>query len=202
MGVGGLWLAMTLVEKRKLLFVHIPRNAGKSVSYALRRNAGGKKVLWEHARLCDAHFKIKKYTKFCVVRNPWERMVSLYNFLCQFKDTYEPRKGKSRKVSELGGMGFTRWLVDRGKKSHNIITSDTPQTRWMMRHGRFAMDHVIRFENLAEEFVQVTGLPLETLKSTHKTEHKEYQSYYTKESREFVERAFAKDIKRWGYSFE
>ena len=192
---------MTRTRKHKLLFIHIPRTAGRSISAALRRELDGTKVAWEHAKLKDANFNIRPYTKFCVVRNPWERLVSQWRYLIQEKKTYEPRNGHRRKVSELSEKSFSWWLINHGKKSHNIVTSDTPQFSWMTKSGKFAMDHVIRFENLVEGFCGVTGLPADTLPITHKTEHCEYQKYYDKASREFVKRVFARDIKMWGYKF-
>ena len=122
-------------------------------------------------------------------------------FLQTEKRTYETRHNKRRKASELPKMPFSWWLINHGKKSHNLITTDIPQMRWMTKNGRIVMDHVIRFENLVEGFCDVTGLPADALPITHKTEHNEYQKYYDKASREHVKRVFAKDIKRWGYKF-
>lgn len=193
---------MIITKKKKFLFVHIPRCAGKSIVTALKDKYGTRKMAWEHARIKDARFNIKGYTKFCVVRNPWERMVSMWSFLCQFKPVYENRHNKRRKWDELRGNSFEWWLIHQGKRSHNLITSDIPQMSWMVKNGRFVMDHVIRFENLAEDFSDITGLPTDVLPVTHKTKHKTYQEYYTKDSREYVERVFASDIKKWGYTFE
>lgn len=190
-----------MTRTKKLLFIHIPRNAGKSIASALRRELNGKKVAWEHAKLKDVNFSTRGLTKFCVVRNPYERMVSLWKYIVHEKVTYEPRKGKRRKSSELEEIGFSRWLIEYGKRSHDIVTTDTPQYSWMTRHGRIKMDHVIRFENLVEEFTQVTGLSKKHLPQYHRTEHRAYQEYYTPESREFVDRLFAKDIKKWGFKF-
>ena len=190
-----------MTRTKKLLFVHIPRNAGKSVAAALRRKLKGRKVEWEHARLKDANFSMRGLTKFCVVRNPYERMVSLWMFIANHKLSYETRNGKRRKAQELQKMGFEWWLLNHGKKSHNIITSDTPQVAWMTRHGKFKMDHVIRFENLVEDFCDVTGLAADVLPVTHQTQHSEYQKYYTKAAREYVAKVFKPDIKRWGYKF-
>jgi len=194
---------MWLAKRNKLLFIHIPRNAGKSVVNAMKRGCKGiKKVEWEHARLKDIARKmdIKPYVKFAVVRNPWERMVSLWSFLSQHKLTYETRTDKVRDVKELEEIGFSKWLLKYGKKSRGIVTTDTPQTNWLKVKGKIATNYIIKYENLQTGFKNVTGIDMK-LPMTHKSSHKDYREYYTEESKAYIDKVFAEDIELFKYEF-
>jgi len=191
---------MIISKKAKLLFVHIPRNGGYSILHAMKaKYPDTKKISWGHARICDAKgVNLKKYTTFAVVRNPWERMVSLWSFLSQNKKTYETRKGKRRSTKELKKIGFSDWLLKYGKRSWYMITTDTPQMRWITKNEKIVVDHVIRFENLAQELKKVD---LKKLPMRHKSKHGDYRKYYNEESKKFVDEVFEKDIKEWRYEF-
>ena len=195
---------MRISKKNKLLFVHIPRCAGKSIIVALKEKYPDTKRIrgvWEHARLKEVHsiIRLKDYMKVAVVRNPWERMVSLYCFLSQQKAYFDDRKGKVRDSKKLKRIGFSDWLIDFGKKSHNIRVSDTAQTSWISSHGKIIADEVIRFENLTEGCRQILGL--DNLPIYHKTDHTEYVKYYNKASKMYVNRVFSNDIHTFNYKF-
>lgn len=192
---------MIISKKGRLLFVHIPKNGGYSVLHAMKaKYPDTEKILWGHARICDVKgMNLKKYTKFAIVRNPWGRMVSLWAFLWQHKKTYETRSGKRRSTKELVTMGFSDWLLNRGKRSWYITTSDTPQFRWISRDDKIIVDHVLRFENMERELKDVIGLT--DIPMRHVSDHGDYREYYNEASRRFVEETYEKDIKEWGYEF-
>jgi hypothetical protein len=104
-------------HKHKFIFVHIPKNAGSSINHELkglceltssvlkRKSKDIPLAYGKHAN--DNHMRrllkneYGNYYKFCVVRNPWDRMVSIY--------WYE--LGKSIPI----GWTFTRFLEGYNK---------------------------------------------------------------------------------------
>jgi hypothetical protein len=65
------------------------------------------------------------------------------------------------------------------------------------------VDHVLRFENLEEEWKSVAnklGLS-ETLPYFNRSERDTYQQYYTPFLRRLAGVGFAKDLRRFRYSF-
>lgn len=91
-------------------FVHIPKTAGTSISTVIV-NSQKYRVNFsptEHATASQI-IKIlgrnsKKFYSFSFVRNPWDRLNSLYHFLCQKKLSEE--KGENWDQQALKNNGF------------------------------------------------------------------------------------------------
>ena len=92
---------MNISDKYKLIFFHYPKSAGKSVVKALDIKTSDKTNLEADRRQTiglgiDYRFwnktiypdKWNNYKKFTVIRNPWDRIVSLYNFRKKENDLY------------------------------------------------------------------------------------------------------------------
>lgn len=69
-----------ICHKHKFVFVHIPKCAGVSIYHVFQTERKDQ----HHKRLCDlcaeTRSTTKNYFKFCFVRNPWDRMVSSFNY--------------------------------------------------------------------------------------------------------------------------
>lgn len=81
-----------ILDNKKLIFIHIPKNAGIFINYSLGHDAksgdwtenhsGCKIFLKNHPK------KFKEYYKFCIVRHPVKRMESWFYFHREhFKNT-------------------------------------------------------------------------------------------------------------------
>ncbi len=93
-----------IVLKNKIIFFHIPKTAGKYIrkilsKYKITHSFWGhdlsRKIDKAHIHYSIAHEYIDKtiletYNKFCVVRNPYERLISAFNYrkvmINQYKD--------------------------------------------------------------------------------------------------------------------
>jgi len=127
------------------------------------------------------------YFKFSIERNPWDKVVSGYHFAL--------RNPKNE-------MPFDDWVKTQLKSSDG--------TNFYMIDDEYVLDHMIRYENLREDFGQIMkklGIDnppeLPRAKSEfRKNNNKPYQTYYTSEMRGYVAKKFATPIKLFGYSFE
>ena len=71
---------------KKLLMVHIPKCAGITMNLIIGLN--NPKFFGNHYGHHHANFiknmmgdKYKNYTSFCIIRNPWDKLWSSYNFM-------------------------------------------------------------------------------------------------------------------------
>lgn len=209
------------------VFVHIPRTGGSSIEYTLRefshvpvevlqttaqngtqtlltelgfQSATGRR--WKHlsaddlASAVDGEFW-KQAFKFSIVRNPWDRMVSLYEFL--------GRKELDGTHTSTAGISFKEWLTRRYPQSPP--THLTKRTQWQFLQdsgGSCAMDFVARFETLREDWGEITRRLSITKPLAHInfSQRRHYGEYYCSETKAIVEEYFEADILKFGYRFE
>ena len=218
-----------VIHKYKLVFVHVPKCAGVSITHMLMPHIVGHNTSGEVGHLSgelkemfelrgkqkhkfgrlyvpDGDIGAKQwrdYFKFAIVRNPWDRVVS--EFECRHTLPYGTRL--SRKPS----TDFTEFLLyckarvmDWTRRADIYWAHAQPQSAFVTNdRGEIILDEIFRFEDL-DRVVDVlkdkTGLPLE-LPMLNNTPHKKYREYYNGDTREFVRKLYAKDIKMFEYEF-
>ena len=162
------------------LFVHVPKTAGQSIRAALRGT--GKQYKNTHSK----PDKTDVFT-FGFVRNPWERMVSLYFWLTE-----------SIGPASLVTDGFKQSLLNdrliiRGNKS----SSDAME--WL-----HCCDYVGRFESLQKDFdyiCSIIGVEKRLLIRINASRHNGYTEYFDDEMIEYVSRTHRKTIDTFGYKY-
>lgn len=136
--------------------------------------------------------KFNRYFKFAIVRNPWRRLVSEYEFILK-----SPHHGRYRRVKELGGFeGFIEMQIPR-RDAYQI-------NQLCDRKGRFLMDFVGRLETLDDDWKTISeciGIPHEPLPRKNISVTRPYTDYYTPEARDLVARHWAREIEQFGYEF-
>jgi hypothetical protein len=168
------------------VFVHINRTAGTSIETAFNGPRQDHRLASEYIREMgrehwDEHFS------FSFVRNPWDRMVSLYHF---------------NKMAYGEKRAFDEWLRQVLVKPNRF---QGPQIDWLVdEDGEVAVDFVGRFEHLARDFSVVCGRVGANLKlpRLNISNHRHYLNYYDDEGRELVRRTCEKDIELFGYTFD
>ncbi len=197
--------------QKRFLFIHIPKTAGNSIQSILRDYSEDELVALrseqdgiERFGLRNPKYKIKKHStlaeykaalgeaqfgglyKFTCVRNPWDRMVSLYFTPTQEMGAWDRKK--FRKVISKA-LSVAEYLqLDKGE-----------------RDPFDNADYVMRFENLADDFRTVCGalgISPTTLPQYNRSSREHYSKYYDDELRELVRTRFAAEVERFGYTFE
>jgi hypothetical protein len=162
----------------------------------------GQKVL-HHLTYLDIHQKPRTYlkkkkklsdfVKFCIVRNPYDRMISAYHFL----------------GNKLTFTQFINWVYAEldNYYRHNVepFVVILPQWEFVINeNGANGMDEVLRFENLSMEFEvfkKKYDLPI-TMTLPHINSRKRSKtliSYYTQELADMVYHMYKWDFKMFGY---
>ncbi len=131
------------------------------------------------------------YHKFCVVRNPWDRVVSTYFWRLKNSDFFNLDVGTT----------FTDFI----EQSDSEILSDK---HLFTLADKSIVDTVIRYENLDSELnntLSQIGLPaakLPNAKSGARASKAHYSTYYDEKSLEKINQICAWEIEKFGYTFE
>ena len=151
---------------KNLIFVWIPKTAGTSIFNYFYTNYGMKKILSkEEAQftnikrgmvtfghmsvfdLLNCNFLNQKYfdsaIKFCVIRNPYDRFISLYYYF----------KREGRINSSLSKFDFITLIMEQTPKiglfNFEGISQANLQVDWMRN---ISFDSILRFESINEDF--------------------------------------------------
>tara|TARA_B110000285_G_scaffold212660_1_gene256376 strand:- start:1871 stop:2578 length:708 start_codon:yes stop_codon:yes gene_type:complete len=140
---------------------------------------------------------LKDLFSFCVVRNPWDRAVSMY--LHAVDNDFKKAYGVSR---DLTFDFFCHYSKERMNDPNFIGTHK--QVEWTQ--GKYPPKTILRFENINDEFSNmvkyhnlVTVGP--TLPHKNKTNHTHYSDYYNIETKKLIAQIFEEDIDTFNYSF-
>jgi hypothetical protein len=167
--------------------------------------------------------------KFATVRNPFDVTVTKYErcrtvYKAYYEEFSRDPEAVGKRVPELMNPqkvkdirlavehSFSEWV------QHHFQTNDLrprlrrPRRRYrtpFSRYGRYVdgVDFIMRFERLQEDFNEVVrhiGVndPIEIPKiNITRSKERHYREYYTPRARAIVERVYAPDLERFGYSF-
>lgn len=145
----------------------------------------------KHSRLAEyrdalGRERFDHFYKFSCVRNPWDRMISLYFSPHRGRDRWNPRQ-------------FER-LVESAQSAADILRLDPGD-----RDPFGNVDSVIRYEQLNEDFRAVAermGIEAPELPVYNRSSREHYSQYYDARSRDLVARRHAEDIARFSYTFD
>lgn len=216
---------MVIDRKHKFIFIELPLTATSAISKEIRDQYGSEPFLYKHATyskfLQKASEEEKKYATIGSMRIPLDQTVSMYFKYKNDKELDERFTTGKNKFARRNGK-FLRKLLsfNRHKSRADFVTKNNadfeqyflkffkwPYSNWsILDHKNF--DHIIRFENLADDYRNVfnsVGLPLtRDLPQSNKTpgRSKDFWSYY--ESDKVKRRAkfvFGPFMRYWGYKF-
>jgi len=132
------------------------------------------------------------YFKFAFVRNPWERLVSEYEFILR-----NPHHGRYKRVKALGDFpAFIQMQVPRKDAYQLNMLCD--------KKGHLLMDFVGKLENLDRDWQTVCeriGIAHQALPRENVSDRKPYQEYYSEASVKLVARHWAREIEMFDYSY-
>ncbi|MEO1261268.1 MAG: sulfotransferase family 2 domain-containing protein [Bacteroidota bacterium] len=143
------------------------------------------------------------YNKFVFVRNPWTRLVSLYEHIMRNPANHIEFKEwlYSIKPYGIGGLGedHQRWRKYGAYSIEHFIKDEK---------GNILVDKVIRFEDINKElkpFLKALGLPnVNDAKLNHSNKRKKnvpYTKYYDENAKSYVRELYWYDIVNYGYTF-
>lgn len=186
-------------DKLSSIFIHVPKAAGTSISLALYGEDPWHYTADDYRREYPKQFE--KYFTFAFVRNPFDRLLSTYLYSFVQKERHPTTSVAFVTEYTSFEQFILDWINIENVNSHYFFY---PQLRYLTdESGRMLIDYLGRMETIAEDYQFVRarlGADVE-LEQRNKTEHKDYQSYYTPEMIQLVEDVYGDDLKLFGYRF-
>lgn len=191
-------------QETKSIFIHIPKAAGTSISRAIYgMNVGHKKAI-DYCNISTKEFN--KYYRFSFVRNPWDRVVSAYNFAKQGGTEYVQPIPNSIYQSEVFSnfeTFVTQWLPNANLHMEDVVFA--PQYWYIYdSNAKLLVDFVGKIEYLEKDLKIIenrlkTNIELKRLNKS--TRNIDYRNYYNEKTKAIVAKVYHKDIELFNYDF-
>jgi hypothetical protein len=206
--------AIHLEGDLNITFIHVPKCAGISIGIWLMENRGKSQMeTWtNHPTLNYLKQEHSIKYSFAVVRNPWDRAVSIYHFFKEIRNSHKTGTINDRGNSVLDANKETLKDETFEEFVFNINNIKLPTDVWI--EGGFAsynqlhwispgVDLILKFENIVNDFKIIQDItnchiPLAHLNSS---QHSAYQQYYNSNTQKEIGKIFQEDIDRWQYVF-
>ncbi|WP_415716344.1 sulfotransferase family 2 domain-containing protein [Maridesulfovibrio sp.] len=201
---------VSLIESRKIMFFEIAKNGSSSAVSLLEKLHAKYAVesdLYQNLRcqvdVTDPSFA--NYHKFAVVRNPYDRLASLYTHLMRLGQNEWFNLAFNKILAPYSFENFCRFVVDCPDELSDIHFRS--QTSFLTTPEGLLEDiELINMENYAEEMKNFFAMIGEEVEVPHKNKSRpdsvDYiKDYYTPELIELVNRRYEQDFINFGYEF-
>lgn len=212
--------------QKQFLFIHVPKTGGNSIQNILKdyseddivtvkkhqdgierfevRNS--KYNIIKHSTL--SHYKsvldakvYRSLFKFATIRNPWDRMISLY---------FSPSRGvkkwnRNDFLTLVNSVSPLRYYICAKTVNDKVLRKLRIQRIIGYKKLERDIDFLIRFEQIEHDFETVCkmlDIPHSPLPKRNISNRKHYSEYYDDELKEIVRKKFVEEIEFGNYNFE
>jgi len=195
-----------VVRNAHLLFIRIPRNASASVSKAVYGTVDSvpHRTALFYRTSDPAMFESK--VKFAIVRNPWRRAMSAYNFLRQGgSDLAGPNAHTRKAMARI--RSFESFIFDyiapKAKQLHHLDPTVHSQSSYVCdRSGKSIVDHVFRLEDLAPlaQFLKSNDIIAPVVAANCSSGECSFEELMTPDIVKAIGEIYHDDIRLFGYA--
>ena len=196
---------MPISDKHKLIFIHIPKNAGTAITNTLEMTDIGHHG-WQYYKSRYPQ-KWDSYTKISVVRNPWDRVVSCYEYAKMEESYWHATKGKARAGKHLD----YDLLKDSSFENCLDILKNTPQklrhqgwanqSNYIYNGNKLMVDYVLDVNEIDSKLSEILNQKI-NIPKINVSNQNNYKDYYTnKEMTNIVLDRYKTDLLNFNYEF-
>ena len=206
-------MVSVLLQERGLLFIHVPKTGGGSISRLLRAEPDAKAYPVENmsvAQPCARQLSkqvgkpLTEYRTVAFVRNPWDWTVSGYLHVTRNMPAYEkPPAFKDFVLGDWAGATILRY-PEKFKTPEAYVAYHTQITPWQHLFPpdqNIEVDTLCTFENLERDVLQSLGLKAR-LPHVNRSQRAHYSQYFDDETQAATAAKHADLIERFGYVFD
>lgn len=155
--------------KYGMIYVHIPKTGGSTIETIFFND-----IINRKKKICSEHFPIQKYNKFnnffsfTIVRNPYTRILSIYNYYM---------KGGNQSILDKNILDKTTTLDNFLVKYNNENLPHLNTQAYYINNNVDNIDYIGRFENFENEVFKIAErikLLITTVENVRKTDYETY----------------------------
>lgn len=187
---------MPISHTQKIIFIHVPKNAGTSIVETLNMERDGHVSAKTYYKSLGEHL-FNEYFKFAFSRNPWDRFVSAYEY-AKMEKSYVHSTYKHPDYDTVKNLSFIQVarLLPEGILKH---------PGWKNQYGFITIDNSIEVNRI---YKYETDIPVfekdfnVSLKNINKsTREIDYRRYYNDETIDIIKNFYKKDIELFNYEY-
>jgi len=195
---------MWIDHDKKLVFVAVPKCGSTSMIGALGFKFQGEAPRIYHASIemiLNEHPECTDYESVGFIRNPWDRVVSVFLDGVQS----EGHQGAWSK-DLLKFKNFEDFIMSFENTKWLNWVHFLPCSKFLTVDDKVVVNHIGRYENIVEDFNTITtkiiGSPVVLNQHHNKTNRSvDYRAYYNDKTKEIIGRVYEKDIELFNYEF-
>jgi len=193
---------MTINHEKKLIFIHIPKNAGTSIIKAMGvENLYMDKTIEEYKEHYQDYWN--EYKKFTVVRDPIDRFISAYKFARMKESGWFSSSGEEGLekhhhhdlCNSLDINGYVNYLFNNPQKINRWVA---PQT-WIIKNkeGKIEIDYFVKYENLSEDLKKIGIDKIQKLNASKIDDDQQIQLSFSSKQKLYI--MYGMDYKNFHY---
>ena len=187
-------------EVHRCIFVHIPKTGGVSIAKALFGNlAAGHCTVSDHRFFFGDDAYDSMFT-FAFVRNPYDRLVSAYDFLRQGGMTKRDRKWSEKNLTQYGSVNE---FVEAWIRTENVDSwvHFRRQADFVKGKHPIDVDFIGKTENIKKDFKKVSAKigHYKELPHLNKSGKNKYFERLNKKSKKIINKKYKKDFELFSY---
>lgn len=197
---------MIISRRHKFIYIAIGKTGTTTIETALRKF--NEVNVPKHTHISDLKrltgIDHQAYFKFCFIRNPWDRLVSIY---VQSQKPINLENADRRYLHEIANNhSFKEFIKILNTDRRELLISKSFESYVVDDEtGQFKIDFLGRYENLQSDFdkaCELLKIPKKNLPVQNPDPRQHYSWFYDNESKDIVASIFKLSIEMGHYKFE